>query len=103
MPYQFFECKVINVLDASDSVKRYFIKVPDEIPFTFKAGQFVVLDLPVEKKLIDRSYSIASPPSDDNVFELAIVLKPDGLGSSYLFEHVKEGSAIMVSKALGKF
>lgn len=103
MIYQFHECKVINIIDETDTVKRFFIKVPDEIPFAFKAGQFVVIDLPVDSKAVDRSYSIASPPSDDNTFELAIVLKPGGIGSSYLFEHVQTDSPIKVSQALGKF
>src|ERR1051325_11247348 len=99
MNYQFFDSKVINIIDESDSVKRFFIKVPGEIPFAFKAGQFVVLDLPVDpevsgikSKAVDRSYSIASAPSTDNIFELLIVLKPGGLGSTYLFEKVQAGS-----------
>ncbi len=103
MNYQFFDCKVINIINESDSVKRFFIKVPDEIPFSFKAGQFVMLDLPVGDKPVDRSYSISSPPSDDNIFELLIVLKPGGLGSTYLFEQVKTGSIVKSSKPLGKF
>ena len=103
MPHQFTECKVINIIDESDSVKRFFIKVPDEIPFTFKAGQFVELDLPVDSKVVDRSYSIASPPANDNIFELAIVHKPGGIGSTYLFEKIQVGSGMRVSKALGKF
>jgi phenol/toluene 2-monooxygenase (NADH) P5/A5 len=103
MPYQFFDCEVINVINETDVVKRFFIKVPDEMYFTFIAGQFVRLDLPIDHKEIDRSYSIASPPSDDNIFELLIVLKPTGIGTNYLFHHVEKGSAIKVSKALGKF
>jgi ferredoxin-NADP reductase len=103
MAYQFFDCKMIDIKDENDVVKRFFIKVPDEIPFKHKAGQFIMLDLPIESKVTNRSYSIASPPSDDNIFELCIVLNPKGAGTPYLFDKVKVGDTIKVSKVLGKF
>src|SRR3954465_11569145 len=103
MPYRFFECKVVDIINETDVVKRFFIRVPEEMHFIFIAGQFVRLDFPVDHKEIDRSYSIASPPSDNNIFELLIVLKPTGVGTNYLFHHVEIGSTLKVSKALGKF
>ena len=102
MPYQFFDCKVVDIVNETDSVKRFLIKTPGEMNFTFTAGQFVRLDLPIDGYDINRSYSIASPPSQDSVFELLIVLKPTGLGTNYLFHNVEKGSTIKVSKALGK-
>lgn len=62
-----------------------------------------MLNLPIASKFTNRSYSIASAPSDDNTFELAIVLNPKGLGTPYLWENIEEGSEIDVSKPLGKF
>jgi len=103
MAYQFFDCKVIDVIDESDLVKRYFIRFPDEIPFSFKAGQFVMLDLPIKSKVTNRSYSIASAPSTDNIFELAIVINPDGIGTPYIFENIRINSVVKCTKALGKF
>ena len=103
MSYQFFDCKVVNVIDESDVVKRYFIRFRDEIPFSFRPGQFVMLDLPIAGRVSNRAYSIASVPSGDNTFELAIVINPDGIGTPYIFEHVKTGSTLRCTKALGKF
>lgn len=103
MAYQFQEATVVRIIDENDVVKRYFIKVPDEIPFSFKAGQFIMLDLPIDSKYTNRSYSIASAPTEDNIFELCIVLNPNGLGTPYIFENFKEGSKVMISKVLGKF
>ena len=62
-----------------------------------------MLHLPIESKYKNRSYSIASPPYDNNTFELAIVLNPKGLGTPYLWENVDKESIIDVSKPLGKF
>jgi ferredoxin-NADP reductase len=103
MAYQFTDATIVNIIDENDIVKRYFIKVPDEVPFTFKAGQFIMLDLPLDSKYTNRSYSIASPPTNDNIFELCIVINPNGLGTPYMFENYKVGSTVKISRVLGKF
>ena len=103
MSYTYDPCHIIKIISETDLVKRFFFKVPDEHPFNFKPGQFVMLHLPIESKYQNRSYSIASPPYGDNTFELAIILNPKGLGTPYLWENVEIGSAINVSKPLGKF
>ena len=103
MSYTFNPCHVTKIISETDLVKRFFFKVSNENTFDFKPGQFVMLLLPIESKYQNRSYSIASPPYGDNTFELAIVLNPKGLGTPYLWEKVEIGSAIEVSKPLGKF
>ncbi|MBL7922895.1 MAG: oxidoreductase, partial [Bacteroidia bacterium] len=74
MAYHFSDATIVKIIDETEKVKRYFFKVPDEVPFSFKAGQFIMLDLPIDSKYTNRSYSIASAPSADNIFELCIVL-----------------------------
>jgi CDP-4-dehydro-6-deoxyglucose reductase len=103
MPYRFTDCTVVKIIDESDVVKRFFFEVPDEQKFSFRAGQFVLLDLPIDSKVTTRGYSIASAPSEDNIFELTVVLKPGGLGTTYLFNEVSIGSTVKVSQVLGKF
>ncbi len=103
MAYTYHPCHVTKIISETDLVKRFFFKVPDEYPFDFQPGQFVMLHLPIESKYQNRSYSIASPPYGDNTFELAIILNPKGLGTPYLWENIEIGSAINVSKPLGKF
>ena len=103
MAYQYNKCMVTDVQDETEAVKRFFFKVPEELKFSFKAGQFIMLNLPLDSKYTNRSYSIASPPEKDNTFELVIVLNPKGLGTPYLWENVEKGTALEVSKPLGKF
>ncbi len=103
MAYLYQEATVYDIIDENDHVKRYFIKIPDEVTFSFKAGQFIMLNLPIPTKYTNRSYSIASPPNENNTFELCIVLNPKGLGTPHIFENVVVGSTLMVSKVLGKF
>jgi CDP-4-dehydro-6-deoxyglucose reductase len=103
MAYEFHDATIIDILDETDVVKRFFIKVPDDRPFSFKAGQFIMFDLPIDAKYTNRSYSIASAPSDDNTFELCIVLNPKGLGTPYMWENFKVGTTVKISRVLGKF
>jgi ferredoxin-NADP reductase len=103
MHVQYYDAVVVDIKDETADVKRYFIKMPDEIKFEFKAGQFVMLDLPIEAKFTNRSYSIASAPTSDNIFELCIVLKPDGAGTPHLWEHVHVGSVVKTAGPYGKF
>lgn len=103
MAYDFYDAEVIKVLDESDIVRRFWIKMPDELGFSFKAGQFIMLDLPIESKYTNRSYSIASAPTNDGTFELCIIINPNGLGTPYIFENFKPGFKCKVSRNLGKF
>lgn len=103
MAYHYDDATIVKILDETDMVKRFFFKLPDTMKFTFKAGQFIMINLPIQSKVTNRSYSIASAPSDDNIFELCIVLKPDGLGTPYTFRNFEVGTKVKVSRALGKF
>lgn len=103
MPYHYDEATIINIIEETDMVRRFFIKMPDTVNFKFNAGQFIMINLPINSKFTNRSYSIASAPSDDNIFELCIVLKPDGLGTPFEWRNFKPGSLIHVSAPIGKF
>lgn len=103
MAYTFYNSEVIDIIDETHNVKRFFFKVPEFEQFDFHAGQFVMLDLPLNSKVNTRAYSIASAPIAKNEFELVIVLKEDGLGTPYLWKNIRVGSQIPVTKALGKF
>ncbi len=103
MSHKYYDATIFKIIDENDVVRRFFIKMPPISEFQFKAGQFIMLHLPIESKIPNRAYSIASAPNDDSTFEICIILKQDGLGTPYIFEHYKVGMTIKVSKALGKF
>lgn len=104
MKYEFTDCKVVDIRQESDLVRRFFIRYPDSVSFHFHPGQFMMLNLPIESKYTNRAFSIASAPADDNVIELAVSMKPTGKGTQFLWDEVKIGSTLSASlKALGKF
>lgn len=103
MKQQFYDAKIIKIIDESHAVRRYYFKVPHLEKFDFKPGQFVMINLPIESKIPYRSYSIASAPSQDNTLELVIVLNPPGLGTPHMWEHFEVGSIVQMAGPIGKF
>lgn len=103
MKQQLFDCEVLDIVDENHQVKRFYLKYPDDVQLNFKAGQFVILDMPIEGKYSHREYSIASAPTLDNIIELCIVLNPEGAGTTYLFNKVKPGSIVKTTLPIGKF
>ncbi|MFF5364742.1 2Fe-2S iron-sulfur cluster-binding protein [Streptomyces scabiei] len=75
----------------------------DTMPFSFVAGQYVKVDLPVSVEPIERSYSICSSPGESGFVEIAVKHEPDGLGSGFLHEELEVGPALRVSGPHGGF
>ena len=97
--------KVVNIIDETPNTRRFFIETQSKENFIFLPGQFVTLDLPIHEKKNKRwrSYSIASPPNESNVFELVIVLVEDGTGTNYLFKNIKPGDELTFRGPAGVF
>lgn len=96
---------VQRVEQATENTRRYWIELPETPVFDFKPGQFVTLDLPIHEQRNKRwrSYSIASSPDGSNVIELVIVYLEGGLGTTYFFNEVKEGSELILRGPQGVF
>lgn len=73
------------------------------MPFSFTAGQYVKVELPVAVEPIERSYSICSSPGERGFVEIAVKHEPDGLGSGFLHEELETGLALRVSGPHGEF
>lgn len=77
---------------------------PDAI--TFRPGQFVQFEIPAydkSPKPLRRSYSIASPPEEKGYIELIIRHVPEGLSTTWIFEHLAEGMEVHFAGPYGKF
>ena len=103
MKQQFFDTKIVNIIEETANTKRYYFEVISAEKFEFKAGQFVMLQLEIDSKVPYRSYSIASSPSQSNQFELIIVLNPPGAGTPFIWDNFEVGSIVKCAGPLGKF
>ncbi len=102
---KWIEGKVVDIIEETPFVKRFFFQIEGVDSFDFKPGQFVTFDLPIGEKRLERwrSYSIASAPNGTNIFELCIVLKYDGKGTNYYFNEVKIGTVLTFKGPDGMF
>jgi ferredoxin-NADP reductase len=96
---------VKRIEQVTPNTRCFFIELPEVQSFDFKPGQFVTIDLPIheQKNKRWRSYSIASTPDGSNMIELVIVHLEGGLGTTYLFNEIKEGSELTLRGPSGVF
>jgi len=96
---------VTKIVQETPTTKRFFFALTSGHVFDFIPGQFVTFDLPIheQKNKRWRSYSIASAPSNNNEFELVIVLLEGGLGTTYLFNEVAVGTTLLMRGPQGVF
>lgn len=105
MPWQWYDSTVIKIENATPTTKRFWVKLEQEEAMSFKAGQFVTMDLPIHEKRLKRwrSYSIANAPDGTNILEFVIVKLENGAGTTYLFEEVEVGTKIRFKGPDGAF
>jgi ferredoxin-NADP reductase len=61
--WKWYDSEIIKIEEQSPTTRLFTIKVLGDEPITFKAGQFVTMDLPISEKRLKRwrSYSIGTP------------------------------------------
>jgi ferredoxin-NADP reductase len=101
----FRQMRVAHIHKESDSVTSFILSPIDGQPLAvFQAGQFVFLRLLVEsgKSPVLRSYSLSDLPAADH-FRISVKNELNGIGSSFLCNHAREGDLLDVSAPRGNF
>lgn len=99
------ELAIARIFDETHDVKTFRLVSPDggPLPFEHIAGQYINLQLTIDGKRVNRSYTIASSPTRNAYCEISVKRAPDGYGSKHLHETWREGQRIKVSAPAGKF
>jgi Na+-transporting NADH:ubiquinone oxidoreductase subunit F len=101
-----FETTIEKITDYTHDIKGLRFKLPEGEKIKFKAGQFANLfsepygDV---KEPTSRAYSISSAPSDNEALELVIRLVPNGIVTTYVFNHLNEGDKVKLIGPFGDF
>ncbi|MFL6388353.1 MAG: MOSC domain-containing protein [Terriglobales bacterium] len=101
----FRQMRVAHINKESESVTSFNLAPIDGQPLTlFQAGQFVVLRLHLDsgKPPVLRSYSLSDLPLADH-FRISVKSELNGIGSSFLCNHTREGDLLDVSAPRGSF
>ena len=102
---KWYNSKIIKIEDASPTTKRFWLEVQSVDRITFRAGQYIVCDLPISERRQKRwrSYSIANAPDETNIIEICIVYLEEGAGSYFFWEEAKVGTEISFKPPAGMF
>lgn len=98
--YQF---QVDKIIDHTQDIRELALKLADASEFKFKAGQFVMLHVPVDgqEKPALRAYSIASSEHQTNGFKLIFKFVENGLASRYVW-NLKGQDVVKMTGPFGK-
>lgn len=82
------------------------LKIPEGQKFTFKAGQFVLFDVPLvgsPEDIQPRAYSIGSPPNEKDELTFILRYKEKGRASRWMDEMLKVVDPVRIQGPLGRF
>ncbi|MBI3230430.1 MAG: hypothetical protein HYZ45_09700 [Burkholderiales bacterium] len=93
--------RVVQVIEETADTKTFFLKPNLQWRAAgVRAGQFVRVRVEINGRRLERNYSLTSIPGQRL---LAITVKRQGQVSAFLHQHVKQGSIVTLSQALGEF
>src|SRR5258708_31073372 len=102
-PFQTHTARLVRTTILSDLTKHLEFEMPGISRFGFVPGQWLSFkQFTPSGEEITRAYSIASPPGDDNRFDLCLNRVQDGFMSNFLCD-MKEGQEIRCQGPFGDF
>jgi glycine betaine catabolism B len=93
----------VSVTPETHDVKTFtFVADPPRI-FSYKPGQFITLDVPIDGKIVRRSYTISSSPSRPFTLTITVKRAHSSTVSKWLHENVSPGFEMDIAGPNGKF
>ncbi|MDT5229471.1 MAG: 3-ketosteroid 9alpha-monooxygenase subunit [Mycobacterium sp.] len=89
------------IKETADS--RTYVLVPDEQPFSYRAGQFCTFQVTVDGQELYRSYSMSSAPETDAEVMTTVKRVTGGKVSNWIIDNVVEGDQLTMTRAAGTF
>jgi CDP-4-dehydro-6-deoxyglucose reductase/ferredoxin-NAD(P)+ reductase (naphthalene dioxygenase ferredoxin-specific) len=98
-PSRVMRCRVVEIASLTHDILRLRLEIVVGGPFTFSAGQYAQLELPVAPG-ISRDYSMANRP-DQQLLEFHVRVMPGGSVSHRIATALKIGDMVKVSGPMG--
>jgi len=111
IPEELFNVKeylteVSSLVDLTYDIKQVTLRLIEPEEISFRAGSYIQFEVPeyeLTPEPVYRAYSMSSQPSRKNEVELEIRLVPNGLCTTYVFEHLKVGDRVTINGPYGEF
>jgi Na+-transporting NADH:ubiquinone oxidoreductase subunit F len=100
-----YKGKLVSKRLLTPDIVELKIELIDPASMRFTAGQFIQFESRpyAGKESVTRAYSLSSPPSDSGHIELIIRRVPDGICTTWVFDHLSEGQEVLWSGPYGEF
>ena len=101
-----YECVCVDIQDFTYDIKQYRFALKDPDRMDFIPGHYVQVLAPAYEgspEEVFRAYSISSNPKEKDHIELIIRRAPNGICTTYLFDHLKKGDPVMINGPYGEF
>lgn len=101
-----FEAEIVLIKNLTHDIKLLRMRLVDPEEIRFVPGQYVQLQSQPYGRVresVSRAYSIASPNSETRNIDLMIRLVPEGICTTWVHEHLKEGDHIKFTGPMGDF
>jgi glycine betaine monooxygenase B len=95
--------RCVKVIQETWDVRTFCFAAVTPVVFFFKPGQFVTLELEIDREQVMRSYTISSSPSVPYSFSITVKRVPGGRISNWLHDTLKKGDEIVVHGPVGNF
>jgi len=97
--------RVDELIDETPQVRTFRMVNPHggDIPFDYRPGQFLTLDVSPGGKRTRRSYTIASTPSRPQCLEITVKREEQGLVTRFLHDNIKVGDLLKFTAPSGSF
>lgn len=101
-----YQARVAGIRNLTHDIREIILELADPPTMEFKAGQFIQFEVPEYARTpepVYRAYSIASAPARTNQIELEVRRVPNGIATTYIFDHLKVGDRAVINGPYGDF
>ena len=99
------ELRIAAIVQETPDVKTFRLMPVDggSFPFDYQAGQFINIQLMIDGKRVNRSYTLASTPTRRDFCELSIKRETNGTASRHIHDNLHVGDVVKISGPSGRF
>lgn len=101
-----YTCRVEEIRELTYDTRQFRLELEEPGTIDYVPGQYVQVLAPAYKgnpEEVYRAYSIASDPVDKGAVELIVRRAPNGICTTYLFDHLKTGDRVKINGPYGDF
>ena len=101
-----YRTRVASLRDLTHDIKELRLQLLDPDRMDYTAGQFVQVEVPAYEltdEPVYRAYSMSSEPAETGTVELEIRYVPQGVCTTYVHRHLKEGDEVTINGPYGEF